>query len=166
MPVPTTTDMPNEQPWPTQPMPRNARGVMMEPFCFTYRSSPMRRTATSAHDVSPAPGELGRDYPERLRGIRRHDVQPAHEPALRPRVVRRRRRQGQAGGRYVEAGPGPDRPGFTQSRGQGGSGATAASAVSRRSARTTRSAASRSGAPTRSTGRPDSSQQPPIWSSR
>lgn len=34
--VPTETDVPGEQVWPTQPIPYNARGVPMTPFCSTY----------------------------------------------------------------------------------------------------------------------------------
>ena len=34
--VPTETDVPGEQVWPTQPIPYNARGVPMTPFCATY----------------------------------------------------------------------------------------------------------------------------------
>jgi glucose dehydrogenase len=35
-PVPTTTDVPGEEPWPTQPIPHTARGVPQQPFCATY----------------------------------------------------------------------------------------------------------------------------------
>jgi glucose dehydrogenase len=35
-PVPTTTDVPGEQVWPTQPVPYTARGVPQQPFCMTY----------------------------------------------------------------------------------------------------------------------------------
>ena len=34
--VPTESDVPGEQVWPTQPIPYNARGVPMTPFCATY----------------------------------------------------------------------------------------------------------------------------------
>ena len=34
--VPTATDVPGEQVWPTQPIPYNSRGVPMTPFCATY----------------------------------------------------------------------------------------------------------------------------------
>ncbi|MGE3492997.1 MAG: PQQ-binding-like beta-propeller repeat protein, partial [Vicinamibacterales bacterium] len=34
--VPTTTDVPGEQPWPTQPIPYTARGVPQQPFCTIY----------------------------------------------------------------------------------------------------------------------------------
>ena len=34
--VPTASDVPGEQVWPTQPIPYNARGVPMDPFCATY----------------------------------------------------------------------------------------------------------------------------------
>ncbi len=36
MAVPTETDVPGEQIWPTQPFPYTARGVPMSPFCNTY----------------------------------------------------------------------------------------------------------------------------------
>ncbi len=35
-PVPQLTDVPGEQPWPTQPIPYTARGVPQTPFCMTY----------------------------------------------------------------------------------------------------------------------------------
>ena len=34
--VPTATDVPGEEPWPTQPIPHTAKGVPMQPFCSTY----------------------------------------------------------------------------------------------------------------------------------
>ena len=34
--VPTETDVPGDEVWPTQPIPYNARGVPMTPFCSTY----------------------------------------------------------------------------------------------------------------------------------
>ena len=34
--VPTETDVPGDQVWPTQPIPYSARGVPLEPFCATY----------------------------------------------------------------------------------------------------------------------------------
>jgi glucose dehydrogenase len=36
MPVPMSTDVPGEQPWPTQPIPFTSRGVPQQPFCATY----------------------------------------------------------------------------------------------------------------------------------
>lgn len=36
MAVPTETDVPGEQIWPTQPFPYTARGIPMSPFCNTY----------------------------------------------------------------------------------------------------------------------------------
>ena len=36
MPVPQATDVPGEQPWPTQPIPFTARGVPQTPFCMVY----------------------------------------------------------------------------------------------------------------------------------
>jgi quinohemoprotein ethanol dehydrogenase len=35
-PVPTTTDVPGEQVWPTQPIPYTSRHVPQQPFCATY----------------------------------------------------------------------------------------------------------------------------------
>lgn len=35
-PVPTTTDVPGDEPWPTQPIPFTSRGVPQQPFCATY----------------------------------------------------------------------------------------------------------------------------------
>ena len=35
-PVPTTTDVPGEEVWPTQPIPYTSRGVPQQPFCATY----------------------------------------------------------------------------------------------------------------------------------
>lgn len=34
--VPTSTDVPGDEAWPTQPVPYNARGVPQEPFCATW----------------------------------------------------------------------------------------------------------------------------------
>ena len=34
--VPTASDVPGEEPWPTQPIPYTAKGVQMQPFCQTY----------------------------------------------------------------------------------------------------------------------------------
>jgi PQQ-dependent dehydrogenase (methanol/ethanol family) len=34
--VPTATDVPGEEPWPTQPFPYTATGVPMQPFCATF----------------------------------------------------------------------------------------------------------------------------------
>jgi quinoprotein glucose dehydrogenase len=36
MTMPTATDVPGEEPWPTQPIPHTAKGVPMQPFCSTY----------------------------------------------------------------------------------------------------------------------------------
>lgn len=35
-PVPTRTDVPGEEIWPTQPFPYTSKGVPMQPFCATY----------------------------------------------------------------------------------------------------------------------------------
>ena len=34
--MPTESDVPGEQVWPTQPIPHNARGVPLTPFCATF----------------------------------------------------------------------------------------------------------------------------------
>lgn len=36
MPVPTTTDVPGEKPWPTQPIPFTSFGTPQQPFCTVY----------------------------------------------------------------------------------------------------------------------------------
>jgi alcohol dehydrogenase (cytochrome c) len=36
MPVPTTTDVPGEKPWPTQPIPFTSAGTPQQPFCTVY----------------------------------------------------------------------------------------------------------------------------------
>jgi quinoprotein glucose dehydrogenase len=35
-PVPTSTDVPGEEVWPTQPFPYTSKGVPMQPFCAIY----------------------------------------------------------------------------------------------------------------------------------
>ena len=35
-PVPTTTDVPGERPWPTQPIPYTSRNIPQQPYCATY----------------------------------------------------------------------------------------------------------------------------------
>jgi PQQ-dependent dehydrogenase (methanol/ethanol family) len=34
--VPTASDVPGEEPWPTQPVPYTAKGIPMQPFCATF----------------------------------------------------------------------------------------------------------------------------------
>ena len=48
--VPTATDVPAEQIWPTQPFPYTARGVPMTPFCATY---PVVNDPEAREGVSP-----------------------------------------------------------------------------------------------------------------
>ncbi|HEV3060394.1 MAG TPA: hypothetical protein VGY48_19275 [Vicinamibacterales bacterium] len=49
-PVPTTTDVPGESVWPTQPIPYTSRGVPQQPFCMTY---PIVTDAELAKRVRP-----------------------------------------------------------------------------------------------------------------
>jgi quinoprotein glucose dehydrogenase len=49
-PVPTKTDVPGEQPWPTQPIPHTSSGVPATPFCATY---PMVKDPKLADRVRP-----------------------------------------------------------------------------------------------------------------
>jgi len=67
--VPTHTDIPGDEPWPTQPIPYSARGVPQTPFCATYpvESDPelakLARPIYTPHlaneFVITAPGPLG-----------------------------------------------------------------------------------------------------------
>ena len=69
MPVPTTTDVPGEQPWPTQPIPFNARFVQQQPFCSTFpnitdpelaaRRRPMFHPYQTGSFIIQSPGLLG-----------------------------------------------------------------------------------------------------------
>lgn len=47
-PVPTTTDVPGERPWPTQPIPYTAAGVPQQPFCAVYPRIADRELAARA----------------------------------------------------------------------------------------------------------------------
>jgi alcohol dehydrogenase (cytochrome c) len=67
--VPTTTDVPGERPWPTQPIPYTSRGVPQTPFCATYpivsdpelakRVRPMFHPYMAYEYVITAPGNQG-----------------------------------------------------------------------------------------------------------
>jgi glucose dehydrogenase len=69
MPVVTTTDVPGEQVWPTQPIPYTARGVPEQPFCMTYpivndpslakRVRPQFHPYQAGEYVITAPGNTG-----------------------------------------------------------------------------------------------------------
>ena len=48
--VPTTTDVPGEQPWPTQPIPYTSSGIPQQPFCSVY---PTVTDATLSNRVRP-----------------------------------------------------------------------------------------------------------------
>lgn len=68
-PVPTTTDIPGEQPWPTQPIPYTSRNVPQQPFCATYprvsnpelakRVRPTYHPYLSREFVITSPGNTG-----------------------------------------------------------------------------------------------------------
>lgn len=51
MTVPTSTDVPGEEPWPTQPIPHTAKGVPMQPFCATYPIIADRELAKQARQM-------------------------------------------------------------------------------------------------------------------
>jgi quinoprotein glucose dehydrogenase len=116
-PVPTATDVPNEEPWPTQPIPHNARGVQMEPFCFTYPVVTDRaaqpRVRTMFH-----PYQANSDViiPTASAGFGGMTFSP------RTSLLYIRGSCGASTGRVkpvgdtLKPGPGPDRPGFTASR--------------------------------------------------
>ena len=69
MPVPTTTDIPGEEPWPTQPIPHTSRGTPQQPFCATYpivtdpelakRVKPMFYPYQANEFVITSPGNTG-----------------------------------------------------------------------------------------------------------
>jgi len=69
MPVPTTTDIPGEEPWPTQPIPHTSRGTPQQPFCATYpqvndpelakRIRPMFHPYLANEFVITSPGNTG-----------------------------------------------------------------------------------------------------------
>jgi glucose dehydrogenase len=69
LPVPTTTDIPGEEPWPTQPIPHTSRGTPQQPFCATYpqvkdpelqkRVRPMFHPYLANEFVITSPGNTG-----------------------------------------------------------------------------------------------------------
>jgi glucose dehydrogenase len=116
-PVPTATDVPNERPWPTQPMPHNARGELMAPFCFTYPivTDPKAkdRVRTMFHPLQANSDVI---IPNGSAGFGGMTFSP------RTGLLYVRGTCGAGGGRVrpvgdtLKPGPGPDRPGFMQSR--------------------------------------------------
>jgi hypothetical protein len=104
-------------------MPFNARGVMMEPFCFTY---PIVTDPTAKSRVRTMfhPYQVNSDViiPVGSAGFGGMTVSP------RTNLLYVRGSCGASGGRVkpvgdtLKPGPGPDRPGFTQSRGPSGAG--------------------------------------------
>lgn len=69
LPVPTTTDVPGEEPWPTQPIPFTSKGIPQQPFCATYplvtdkqlvdRIRPMFHPYMANQFVITSPGNTG-----------------------------------------------------------------------------------------------------------
>ena len=119
-PVATATDVPGEQPWPTQPIPHNARGVQMEPFCFTHPTVgdpddlPRVRTLYHPYQVGEAvivpsanSGFGGNAFSPRTGFFYVKASCGASSMTVRPV------------GDSLEPGPGPERPGFFQSRAGG-----------------------------------------------
>lgn len=68
-PVPTITDVPGEQPWPTQPIPYTSRNIPQQPFCATYpriddpalaaKARPLFHPYLSKEMVITSPGQDG-----------------------------------------------------------------------------------------------------------
>jgi glucose dehydrogenase len=68
-PVPTKTDVPGDEPWPTQPIPYTSSGVPQQPFCRTYPDVadpellPLVRPSFHPYQVNEfvitSPGNLG-----------------------------------------------------------------------------------------------------------
>jgi glucose dehydrogenase len=131
-PVPIATDVPGEQPWPTQPIPHNARGVQMEPFCFTYpliadpKEAP--RVRTMYHPFSSkeflivpsgSAGFGGNTFSPRTGLFYVQGSCGAGSTKVKPV------------GDTLKPGPGPDRPGFVQSNaGSSGSSVRRANTLS------------------------------------
>ncbi|PYR34528.1 MAG: hypothetical protein DMF90_16855 [Acidobacteria bacterium] len=69
LPVPTKTDVPGEEPWPTQPIPFTSKGTPQQPFCATYplvndkqlvdRVRPMFHPYMANEFVVTSPGNTG-----------------------------------------------------------------------------------------------------------
>ena len=134
LPVPTATDVPNEQPWPTQPIPHNARGVQMEPFCSTYpivsdpKAKPLVRSM-----FHPFQANTDVIIPNGSAGFGGMTFSP------RTGLLYVRGTCGAGSGRVkpvgdtLKPGPGPDRPGFVASRANsavGSGGARGAQTIS------------------------------------
>ena len=112
--MPTQTDVPGEEVWPTQPIPYTSSGLPLMPFCSTYpivKDPELAKRVTT--ELSPVPGERVRHYrsgKHRRLQLRLALVQPADRTLLCHRQERRVVDQGEAGRRHVEARswqPGP-----------------------------------------------------------
>lgn len=68
-PVPTKTDIPGEEPWPTQPIPYTSRGIPQQPYCAIYpriadpelarRARPVFHPYQAGEFVITSPGNQG-----------------------------------------------------------------------------------------------------------
>ena len=106
--VPTTTDVPGEEVWPTQPIPYTQRHVPQTPYCAVYpkvadpelarRVRPLYHPYLANEFVITSPGQDGGG------GLWRAGLQPADGAAPCQREERRRVEPGQAGWRDVAAG--------------------------------------------------------------
>ena len=104
--VPTETDVPGDEVWPTQPIPYTARGVPMEPFCATY---PIVEDPALADRARPMytpflVSEMSHRDSRRLE-LGTALVQSAHRAAVRHREERGDLVHRQAGRRYAGAEP-------------------------------------------------------------
>ena len=100
-----------EQVWPTQPMPHNARGVPMTPFCATFIDLDDPELRAQARQMY-TPYSTNEHYIVAHGGssFGSTRLQPAHAAALRHRQERRRLADRQSGRRHTGARPGRSRP--------------------------------------------------------
>jgi quinoprotein glucose dehydrogenase len=102
--VPTETNVPGEVVYPTQPIPHNARGVPLMPFCATYLDLDDPDAGARATDVYALLDRRALHRGARGLELRLALLQPANRPALRHRQERRCVTPRQAARRQSEAG--------------------------------------------------------------
>ena len=105
-PVPTMTDVPGEEIWPTQPFPYTAKGVPMQPFCATFPMTSNPELAKRARQMYTHIDQGGVHFVARRVELRLAGLQSANEPVVRDREERGHFVQGPAGGRQPAPGPG------------------------------------------------------------
>jgi hypothetical protein len=100
--VPTRTDVPGEEIWPTQPFPYTAKGVPMLPFCATYPIVADPELAKRVRPIyTPYSGDVYR-LPRRVE-LRVDVVQPSDGIALCHRQERRGGAVGETGRQYADS---------------------------------------------------------------